>query len=162
MLLIILRSTTIGGLQTFMPLYFRETGALSPGGAAFLVTLLLISGVIGTLTGGFFAERFGRKAMMVGSMVAALVGLYGFMHTDGVLRMAALMVSGASLSAAWPVIVVMIQEAMPRRVGLASGLSLGTAYGATGLGIAGLGGLADTFGLSVTMNVIPLPLGFWG
>ena len=160
MLLIILRSTTIGGLQTFLPLYFAETRTLSPEGAAFLVTLLLISGVAGTLTGGLFAERFGRKAMMAGSMITALIGLYGFLHTDGILRMVALVVSGASISAAWPVIVVMIQEALPRRVGLASGLSLGTAYGATGLGIAGLGALADAVGLQVTMNVITLlPLG---
>ncbi len=160
MLLIILRSTTVGGLQTFMPLYFRENGELPPEGAAFLVTLLLISGVVGTLSGGLLAERFGRKAMMLGTMAAALVGLYAFLHGDGILRMAALCVSGASISAAWPVIVVMIQEAMPGHVGLASGLSLGTAYGATGLGIAALGGLADTFGLPFTMNVITLlPLG---
>ncbi len=160
MLLIILRSTTIGGLQTFLPLYFAETGTLSPEGAAFLVTLLLISGVAGTLSGGMIAERIGRKAMMAGSMITALIGLYAFLHTDGLLRMVALVVSGSSISAAWPVIVVMIQEALPRRVGLASGLSLGTAYGATGLGIAALGALADAAGLQVTMNVITLlPLG---
>jgi FSR family fosmidomycin resistance protein-like MFS transporter len=54
----------------------------------------------------------------------------------------------------------MIQEAMPEQVGLASGLSLGTAYGATGLGIAALGVVADSSGLALTMNVITLlPLG---
>lgn len=160
MLLIILRSTTVGGLQTFLPLYFRENGELPPEGAAFLVTLLLISGVVGTLSGGLLAERFGRKAMMVGTMAAALVGLYVFLHTGGPLRIAALCVGGACISAAWPVLVVMIQESMPGHVGLASGLSLGTAYGATGLGVASLGGLADTFGLTLTMNVITLlPLG---
>jgi len=160
MLLIILRSTTVGGLQTFLPLYFGETGELPPEGAAFLVTLLLISGVAGTLSGGTLAERFGRKAMMVGTMSAALVGLYTFLHADGPFRIVAICVGGACISAAWPVLVVMIQESMPGHVGLASGLSLGTAYGATGLGVASLGGLADTFGLPLTMNVITLlPLG---
>ena len=160
MLLIILRSTTVGGLQTFLPLYFGETGELPPEGAAFLVTLLLISGVAGTLSGGTLAERFGRKAMMIGTMSAALVGLYIFLHADGPLRIVAICVGGACISAAWPVLVVMIQESMPGHVGLASGLSLGTAYGATGLGVASLGGLADTFGLPLTMNVITLlPLG---
>ncbi len=160
MLLIILRSTTVGGLQTFLPLYFGETGELPPEGAAFLVTLLLISGVAGTLSGGTLAERFGRKVMMIGTMSAALVGLYTFLHADGPLRIAAICVGGACISAAWPVLVVMIQESMPGHIGLASGLSLGTAYGATGLGVASLGGLADTFGLPLTMNVITLlPLG---
>ena len=160
MVLIILRSTTVGGLQTFLPLYFGETGELPPEGAAFLVTLLLISGVVGTLSGGTLAERFGRKAMMIGTMSAALVGLALFLHAGGPLRVVAICVGGASISAAWPVLVVMIQESMPGHVGLASGLSLGTAYGATGLGVASLGGLADTFGLPITMNVITLlPLG---
>lgn len=160
MLLIILRSTTVGGLQTFMPLYFGETGELPPEGAAFLVTLLLISGVVGTLSGGLLAERFGRKAMMLGTMSAALIGLVLFLHAGGPLRVVALCVGGASISAAWPVLVVMIQESMPGHVGLASGLSLGTAYGATGLGVAALGSLADTFGLALTMNVTTLlPLG---
>jgi len=165
MVLIILRSTTVGGLQTFLPLYFGENGELPPEGAAFLVTLLLISGVAGTLSGGTLAERFGRKAMMVGTMSVALVGLVVFLHADflhagGPLRIAAICVGGACISAAWPVLVVMIQESMPGHIGLASGLSLGTAYGATGLGVASLGGLADTFGLPLTMNVITLlPLG---
>lgn len=163
MLLIILRSTTVGGLQTFIPLYFRGNGLLPPEGAASLVTTLLISGVIGTLSGGPLAERFGRKPMMLGTTVVALIGLYGFLHGGGPLRFAAVALTGVSINAAWPVLVVMIQEAMPNSVGLASGLSLGTAYGAMGLGIAALGIVADTFGLGATMTVITLlPLGVLG
>jgi FSR family fosmidomycin resistance protein-like MFS transporter len=162
MLLIVLRSTTVGGLQTFIPLYFREQGTLSAEGAAFLVTVLLVSGVLGTLFGGVIADRVGRRAMMATTMLVALVSLYLFLHTAGLLRVAALALSGASISAAWPVLVVMIQEAMPRQVGLASGLSLGTSYGATGLGIAALGSFADSFGLALTMNVIiVLPVGIF-
>ena len=156
MALIVLRSTTMGGLQTFMPLYFHENGALSREGAALLVTILLISGVLGTLLGGTLAERFGRKTLLLGSMAVAVVGLYAFLHGSGVLRTAALCVSGISINSAWPVLVVMIQEAMPGQIGLASGLSLGTAYGATGLGVAALGQLADAQGLALTMNVITL------
>ena len=156
MALTVLRSTTMGGLQTFMPLYFHENGALSREGAALLVTILLISGVLGTLLGGTLAERFGRKTLLLGSMAVAVVGLYAFLHGSGVLRTAALCVSGISINSAWPVLVVMIQEAMPGQIGLASGLSLGTAYGATGLGVAALGQLADAQGLALTMNVITL------
>jgi MFS transporter, FSR family, fosmidomycin resistance protein len=160
MALITLRSTTVGGLQTFIPLYFADSGTLSSEGAAFLVTLLLVSGVAGTLLGGFVAERVGRRALMVGSMVIALAGLYLFLHSAGLPRMLAIIVSGASISAAWPVLVVMIQEAMPGHVGLASGLSLGTSYGATGLGIVALGTVADSVGLAATLQLITLlPLG---
>lgn len=64
--------------------------------------------------------------------------------------------AGICISMAWPIIVVMIQEAMPGNVGLASGLSLGTSYGATGLGVAMLGNFADGFGLAATMTLITL------
>jgi len=160
MMLIVLRGTTLTGLQTFIPLYFQEQGTLPLERSALLVSLLLVSGVVGTLFGGVLADRIGRKALMIASMVLALLSITLFLQATGALRLLAVCVGGASLSAAWPIIVVMIQEAMPGNVGLASGLSLGTAYGATGLGVAALGGVADTFGLSVTMNVIALlPLG---
>lgn len=160
MLLITLRSTVMSGLQAFIPLYFHETGALSKEGAAFLVTLLAICGAVGTLSGGLLADRFGRRMTMAATMVLALGALYVFLHTEGILRMVAIGFAGACLSAAWPIIVVMIQEAMPNNVGLASGLSLGTSYGATGLGVAALGSFADAFGLYSTMTLLTLlPIG---
>jgi FSR family fosmidomycin resistance protein-like MFS transporter len=43
---------------------------------------------------------------------------------------------------------------MPNNIGLASGLTLGLAYGASGLGVAALGRIGDLFGLQTTMNVV--------
>jgi len=153
--LITLRSTIQGGLQTFIPLYFQSLGD-SKEHAAFLVTILAIFGAIGTLTGGVLADRYGRKIVMGLSALASLGLLYGFLHTTGILQMAFLAAAGICISMAWPIIVVMIQEAMPGSVGLASGLSLGTSYGATGLGVAALGNFADGFGLTATMTLITL------
>ncbi len=154
MMLIVLRSSVVGGLQTFIPLYYGQEELLGKERAALLVSLLLVSGVIGTLGGGLLSLRVGRRGMMVGTMLVASVALYIFMNLTGGWQMLAIVVAGAAVSAAWPVIVVMIQEAMPTRVGLASGLSLGTAYGATGLGVAALGALADTVGLAATLTLI--------
>ncbi|MDW8425113.1 MAG: MFS transporter [Meiothermus sp.] len=153
--LITLRSTIQGGLQTFIPLYFQSLGD-SKEHAAFLVTIVAIFGAVGTLTGGVLADRYGRKRVMGLSALASLGLLYGFLHTSGLLQMVFLAAAGVCISMAWPVIVVMIQEAMPGHVGLASGLSLGTSYGATGLGVAALGNFADGFGLVATMTLITL------
>lgn len=162
MLLITLRSTVTTGLQTFIPLYFHHTGTLSREEAAFLVTLLAICGAVGTLTGGILADRYGRKLTMASTALLGLGALYVFLHSTGLVQMAAVSLAGAALSAAWPVIVVMIQEAMPGNVGLASGLSLGTAYGASGLGVAALGNFADAFGLGATLQLLTLlPLGIF-
>jgi MFS transporter, FSR family, fosmidomycin resistance protein len=155
-LLIAVRGTVGMGLQTFIPLFFHESGALRPESAALLVTVLALSGVIGTLAGGTLADRYGRRVVMASSLVIALVTLFGFLHTDGLLRVLTIGLTGTCLSAAWPIIVVMIQEAMPANLGLAGGLSLGTTYAAQGLGVAGLGAFADVHGVASTMTLISL------
>jgi MFS transporter, FSR family, fosmidomycin resistance protein len=93
-------------------------------------------------------------------MMISLAGIYGFLNTDGLLRFILLFITGACLTAAWPIIVVMIQEAMPNNVGLASGLSLGTAYGAQAIVVQILGIVADQRGLGTVMTILTLlPIG---
>jgi MFS transporter, FSR family, fosmidomycin resistance protein len=160
MLIIILRSSTLKGLETFIPLYYTETTTLSQQMIANLVTTLSLAGVLGTLLGGVVADRIGRRLTMGVSMVVSLVGIYGFLNTTGLIRFALLFITGAFLTAAWPIIVVMIQEAMPNNVGLASGLSLGTAYGAQAIVVQLLGIVADQRGLGTVMTILSLlPIG---
>ncbi len=154
--LIAVRSLVHSGLQTFIPLYFHETTELSDANIALMVSTLVFMGVFGTLLSGPISERIGRRAVMVGSIAIVIVALYGFMNTTGWLQLGLLALTGTFATAAWPISVVMVQEAMPNNVGLASGLTLGLAYGAGGLGVAGLGRLADAYGLQTTMTVISL------
>ncbi len=160
MLIITLRSSTLKGLEAFLPLYYTETTSLSSQMIANLVTTLSLAGVLGTLLGGVIAERIGRRLTMGISMIISLAGIYGFLNSSGLLRFVLLFITGAFLTAAWPIIVVMIQEAMPNNVGLASGLSLGTAYGAQALVVQLLGLVADQYSLSTVMTILSLlPIG---
>lgn len=160
MMIIILRSSTLKGLETFIPLFYSETTTLSRQVIASFVTTLSLAGVIGTLLGGVVADRIGRRLTMGISMVISLLGIYGFLNTDGLLRYTLLFIAGASLTAAWPIIIVMIQEAMPNNIGLASGLSLGTAYGAQAIVVQILGVVADQHGLELVMTILSLlPIG---
>jgi MFS transporter, FSR family, fosmidomycin resistance protein len=52
--------------------------------------------------------------------------------------------------------VVMSQEYLPNRLGLASGITLGAAIGVGGLAAAALGALADHTSLTTTLWVIAL------
>ena len=155
-LLIAIRGTVGTGLSTFIPLYFLEIGTLGREAAAILVTVLAFSGIVGTLAGGTLADRYGRRVVMAGSLVIALAALYGFLHLEGFVRVVCTALAGMSISAAWPIIVVMIQEAMPGNLGLAGGLSLGTTYAASGLGVAVLGAYADAHTVASTMTLITL------
>ncbi|MGQ0601238.1 MAG: MFS transporter [Anaerolineales bacterium] len=154
LLFIAVRLSVSGGLQTFVPLYFTEYSGLSQAEVAQLLSVLAISGTVGTLFSGPLADRLGRRAVIVATMALSLVGLYTFAHTTGLVQIVALALSGVVLSAPWTLSVIMMQEAWPRNIGLASGLSLGTAYGAMGIGVALLGNVADYFGLPFTMQLI--------
>lgn len=154
LLFIAMRLSVSGGLQTFVPLYFTQYGGLGQAEVAQLLSVLAISGTVGTLFSGPLADRLGRRAVIVATMALSLVGLYTFANTTGLVQIVALALSGVMLSAPWTLSVIMMQEALPRNVGLASGLSLGTAYGAMGIGVALLGAVADHFGLPFTMQLI--------
>lgn len=151
--LLVLRSVVLVGLQTFIPLYFGEQG-LGKAQTAQMLTLLALMGALGTLFSGPVADRLGRRAVMAGSMAVVVAALFLFLRAEGWAQLAALALAGAMITAPWTLTVVMIQDAMPNHLGLAGGLTLGTAYGASGLGVAALGAFADVAGLAQTMLVI--------
>jgi MFS transporter, FSR family, fosmidomycin resistance protein len=153
-LLIAVRGTVSTGLLAFIPLHFKENGQLGPEAAALMVTITSLSGVAGNLLGGTLGDKYGRRVLMASSLVIALAALYGFLHLTGIPQMIAAGIAGASLTAGWPIIVVMIQEAMPGNLGLAGGLSLGTTYAASGLGVGILGAYADVSSIAAVMTVL--------
>lgn len=91
---------------------------------------------------------------MAGSMIIVFGALQLFLNATGILQIVALAVGGAALTAPWTVSVVMVQDAMPGQPGLASGLTLGTAYSGISLAVYSLGMVADRFGLDLTMAVV--------
>ena len=121
-----------------------------------LVSVLVFSGAFGTLFGGPISERIGRRNTMCLAMLIVLAMLFAFLRVTGSMQVIALGIAGACITVPWPISVVMVQEAMPNNVGLASGLTLGLAYGASGLGVSALGALADSIGLPMVMTVVTL------
>jgi FSR family fosmidomycin resistance protein-like MFS transporter len=154
--LIAVRSLILSGLQTFIPLYFTGYTSLPKESIGGMISVLIFSGAFGTLLGGPISERIGRRNTMCAAMVVVLMALLAFMRTEGLAQLIAIGVAGAFITMPWPISVVMVQEAMPNNVGLASGLTLGLAYGASGLGVSALGGLADSAGLPTVMTLITL------
>ncbi|MFN8441596.1 MAG: MFS transporter [Caldilineaceae bacterium] len=165
--LIAVHTTVLTGLKTFIPLYYEKFSDLGLDRIALMVTVISLTGALGTLAGGFLAERIGRRTVILVASVLVMGALFVFWRTDGWLQLLTLALVGTFLSMPWPICVVMVQEAMPNNVGLASGLTLGLAYGVSGLAVAALGRMADVVGLPATMQLvlwIPLaaiPLSFF-
>jgi MFS transporter, FSR family, fosmidomycin resistance protein len=145
-----LRSVAHMGLFTFVPLYEVSRGNSIEYGIR-LLSLFLLAGAVGTLLGGPLADRFGRRPVMRYSfaIAAPLIAVYAVV--GGALGAAALIVSGAALVGTFGVSLVMSQEYMPSRVGLASGLSIGMAIGLGGIAAVCLGGLADVVNIETAV-----------
>ncbi len=152
--IISLRAMTQTGLITFIPLYFISLSSNNKGYAAFLLSVFVFSGAIGTLVGGRLSDKMDRKLLMAGSLFIVTPALILFLNSSGLIQVLAVAVAGSTLISASTLQVVMAQELLPRRVGLASGLTLGLGFGAGGLGASVLGKFADIFGLPQTMGVL--------
>jgi FSR family fosmidomycin resistance protein-like MFS transporter len=138
------------GLFTFVPLYEIARGH----GAAYGIRLLsffLLAGAVGTLAGGPLADRFGRRTVLRASFAISTPLVLTYALDAGPLGVAALIVSGATIIGTFGVSLVMSQEYMPARVGLASGLSIGMAIGLGGVAALSLGAIADTIDLEAAV-----------
>jgi MFS transporter, FSR family, fosmidomycin resistance protein len=154
------RSVVYFGLMTLVPLYFVNELDASEATANTALTVMLAAGAVGTLIGGRLADRFGRRVVLRTSM-AVLTPLIVVLLLGGVgVAIGALALIGAATIATFSVTVVMGQEYLPSRLGIASGVTLGLAIGFGGLGAAVLGVVADAAGLRTALEVVallPLP-----
>jgi MFS transporter, FSR family, fosmidomycin resistance protein len=145
-----LRSVAHMGLFTFVPLYEIQRGH-SAGFGTTLLALFLFAGAVGTLAGGPLADRFGRRAVLLWSFVAATPLIVIYVLVGGIVGAVALILSGAAVIGTFGVSLVMSQEYMPDRVGMASGLSIGMAIGLGGVAALSLGALADGIDLETAV-----------
>ncbi|MHB1571793.1 MAG: MFS transporter, partial [Solirubrobacteraceae bacterium] len=146
-LVIALRSFVYFGMVTFLPLYFVHVLHTGRGTGGVALTAMLVGGAAGTLAGGPLADRFGRKRVLIGSM-AILPALIGAMLISGpALAIVFAALAGSATIATFAVTIVMGQEMLPARLGVASGVTIGLSIGLGGVGAPLLGVFADAEGL---------------
>ncbi|MEI8215997.1 MAG: MFS transporter [Eubacteriales bacterium] len=149
---IAIRSLAYTGILTMLPLYFKSQN-LSNIAASHLVTIMLASGAMGGITGGFLSDLYGRRKLIVGSLILATPLFMGFFFTHGIASTIFLALAGASLLSSFSVTVVAAQEAIPENKALAAGLTMGFATGIGGLAVIFIGRIGDTWGLSTAIFI---------
>jgi MFS transporter, FSR family, fosmidomycin resistance protein len=138
------------GLLTFVPLWAISLGHSETYGNN-LLSLMLFTGGVGTLAAGPLADRFGRRPVLLASLVAAPPLTVVFIAVGGWLGAAALALVGICVVGTFGLTAVMSQEYLPSRIGLASGISIGFSIGLGGIAALALGALADTVDLRTAM-----------
>ena len=150
------RTVLFFGMLTFVPLYFVDVLGRSATTGNTALVAFLAGGAAGTLLGGRLADRIGRRPVVIGSLALATPLVLLFLTAPAALATPLLFVTGAAVIASFSITVVMGQEYLPNRIGVASGVTLGLAIGLGGLGAPLLGLLADAHGLEATLLVAGL------
>ena len=132
------------------------------------IHLFLFLGAVaaGTIFGGPIGDRFGRRRVILWSILGVLPFSLALPYVDLFWTRVLSMVIGLILASAFSAIIVYAQELVPGRVGTISGLFFGFAFGIAGIGAAVLGELADRTSITTVYHVCSyLPmigvLAFW-
>src|SRR5665647_6822 len=150
---IAIRSLAYTGMLTMLPLYFKSE-SLSNIAAGHLVTIMLAAGAAGGILGGLISDKFGRKRLIIGSLILATPFFITFLFTQGAISTIFLALGGASLLSSFSVTVVAAQEAIPENKALAAGLTMGFAGGVGGIAVIFIGRIADIWGLTSALSVL--------
>ena len=150
---IAIRSLSYSGMLAILPLYFKSQN-LSNIAASHLLTIMLFAGAVGGLLGGFLSDYYGRKQLIVGSLLLSSPLFFAFFYTQGALSMIFLALAGATLLSSFSVTVVAAQEAIPDNKALAAGLTMGFAGGIGGLAVILIGRIGDRWGLAAAIFVL--------
>jgi FSR family fosmidomycin resistance protein-like MFS transporter len=150
LVLIGLRSVAYYGLFTFVPLWEVSQGHSKSYGNT-LLSLVLLAGVVGTLSAGRIADRVGRRVVLLGSMLLTPGLIVLYVVVGGAIGAVAVCAAGAVIVSTFGVTIVLSQEYLPSRIAMASGMSVGLATGLGGIAAVALGAVADAIDLRTAL-----------
>lgn len=142
-------------LTNYYTFYLIDKFKLSIGQSQYFLFAFLGSVALGTLLGGYFGDKVGRKYIIwfsiLGAAPFALLLPHANLLWTGILSV----IIGLLLSSAFPAILVYAQELLPGKIGMISGLFYGFAFGMAGLGSAVLGLVADKMSIEFVYSIVP-------
>ncbi|WP_345807099.1 MFS transporter [Bacillus pumilus] len=157
--LIFARSWYGNAISNFYAFYVIEQYGLTIKESQTYIFLFLILGAIGTFLGGPLADRFGKKTVILISLLASFPLALLLPFAGPVFAYVLLGLIGVILTSSFSVTVVYAQELFPGKIGTMSGLTVGLAFGMGAIGSVALGSFIDAFGLTPTMiGVAFLPI----
>ncbi|MGK4579501.1 MFS transporter [Kitasatospora sp. HPMI-4] len=159
---IVCRSIVFIGLSTFISLYVRQrTGGGEVSGTVALFVLYL-GGAVGTVAGGRLASRYSRVTVVRWAYALTVPAVAGLVLVPGPLLYLFVVLTSAGLYVPFSLHVTLGQDYLPRRVGTASGVTLGLAVSIGGVASPLIGAMADATSLQTALApLIVLPALGW-
>lgn len=144
LLTVSLWSVAYVGARSFVALDVMDRFGTSADVGTVALTVFSLAAAVGTLVGGFLADRFGRTRVLVMGYGLATVAAVGYVFAPS--ETAAMVLAGAlgwALFLPFALHVTLSHAYLPRHLGTASGVTLGMATALGGLLTPLLGALAD-------------------
>jgi FSR family fosmidomycin resistance protein-like MFS transporter len=146
------RNWTVIGFEAFIPSWYKSLGY----GAGFygpLATTVVLASALGTVGSGRLADRYGRRGIILGTLLLTIPFILLFSQFTGPSAFITGGMVGLLAASTGPLTLVMAQELMAGRAGLASGLIMGLAFVTGAIGVPITGVVADAFGMQTAFRL---------
>ena len=145
------RSWTVIGIEAFIPTWYKSLG-YSASFYGPLATTVVVASALGTIGSGTLADRYGRRAVIVGALILTIPVIILFAQFTGPIGFLTGALVGFLAASTGPLMLVMAQQLMAGRAGMASGLILGLGFVTGAIGVPVMGALSDAFGIPAAMR----------
>ena len=150
---VVVRSAVSYGFMTFLPLYLSARGySLRQSGG--IVSLYLLLGATGGFLGGWLADRWGGRRVVLVSFLGSLPLYLAFLLLPDRWGLPCLVLGAFVLQSTLPVNIVLGQELSPRHASTIASLMMGAAWGLGSMLIGPVGALADRAGLHAALMAL--------
>ena len=144
------RSWTVNVFQAFTPTWYEQLG-YGPAFYGPLATVLVLSSAVGTVGCGSLADRFGRRTVILATLVLSVPAILLYTLFPGPWAFATAILIGFLAASTAPLMLLMAQQLMASRAGLASGLVMGLGFVTGAIGVPINGAIADAVGLQKSL-----------
>lgn len=130
-------------ITNYFTFFLIDKFGMSVGASQLCLFAFLAAFAIGTVAGGMFGDKFGRKYVIWFSILGAAPFALIMPYVGLGMTIVCAFMSGLIIASAFSSIVVYATDLMPDKVGMIAGVFFGLMFGLGGLGSAFFGWLAD-------------------
>jgi len=148
-----LRQVPTIGVENFIPVWYKDMGYSASFYSA-LATTVVLATAVGALGVGTLADKYGRRSVMLGTMILTVPSVWFFTEYPGNWAFVSGACIGFLAASTSPILLVMAQQLMQGRAGAASGLILGLGFISGAVATPVFGSIADAWGMQAALRVL--------